>query len=47
MEGATTEHGPLVLFDIKESILGSSGQLSANPCASRCRWCVCAACSAY
>ena len=33
MEGATTEHGPLVLFDIKESVLGHSGQLSANPCA--------------
>ena len=33
MEGATTEHGPLVLFDIKESVLGHSGELSANPCA--------------
>ena len=31
MEGATTEHGPLVLFDIKESVLGHSGQLSPNP----------------
>ena len=25
------QHGPLVLFDIKESILGHSGQLSPNP----------------
>lgn len=31
MEGATTEHGPLVLFDIKESALGESGKLSENP----------------
>ena len=31
MEGATTEHGPLVLFDVKESVLGHSGKLSANP----------------
>jgi len=37
MEGATTEHGPLVLFDIKESCSGGSGkcdytgQLSTNP----------------
>ena len=35
MEGATTEHGPLVLFDMKESCSGPqcdySSQFSTNP----------------
>lgn len=35
MEGATTEHGPLALFDIKESCSSSNcdytEQLSSNP----------------
>lgn len=31
MEGFTTEHGPYVLFDIKESVKGVGGRLSKNP----------------
>lgn len=34
-EGATTEHGPLVLYDIKEACSSDqcdyTGQLSSNP----------------
>jgi len=31
MEGITTEHGPLVLFDIKEDTQSAPGKLSRNP----------------